>query len=180
MADSMDAFSESLCGITHSFLRGSNEDIDGFRFASIEASHRTVFSSLLKHLKEAKYEHYVLGTEKQHRSESFLVESMQRLAQNIGALRSAAITQFSLLKEVRERQGSNPVPLDMQVESDDEANRLFTPPSPFNEYLPAERASEENSDSDSMAEEASVIPPSSIVFEEFIYHLGPPMVMPSP
>jgi hypothetical protein len=181
MIDSMDEFSKALGGITHSFLRGANEDIDSFKFASIEAGHRTVFSSLLKTLKEAKYEHYIWGTEKQYHQETLLVESLQRLAQNIGGLRSAALTQFSLLREVREHEQAASLPIELEIQSDavEEMNRLFTPPSPGNDYmsidhLPDTTPSESNTQEETI--ESNVASPSS-VFHEFIYHLGPPMVM---
>lgn len=50
-----------------------------FRSAYLEASkdHRSVFTSMSKQLTEAKYEHYVKGTEKQYRLESKLVDCMQ-------------------------------------------------------------------------------------------------------
>ncbi|KAF8254118.1 hypothetical protein K440DRAFT_648719 [Wilcoxina mikolae CBS 423.85] len=184
MVECFDAFSESLGGITHSFLRGSYDDIDSTKYASIETSHRTVFSSLLKNLRDAKLEHYVRGTEKQHRQETLLVESMQRLAQNIGGLRSAAHTQFLLLREVREHElgGVPPVPLGSRSASSD-AGRLFTPPDQeIEEYLPGDHpvGSVSNSSSNSSIAEAETadadIESSPLtVLDEFMYHLGPPM-----
>jgi hypothetical protein len=180
MIDTMDQISESLGGITHSFLRGANEDIDSFKFESIEASHRTVFSSLLKTLKEAKYEHYIWGTEKQYHQETLLVESLQRLSQNIGGLRSAALTQFSLLKEVRERESAKSSPMAVENQSDgaEEITDLFTPPSPGRQYMPVDDSSDTSSTDSSTPEDtvASSEAASAAVFHEFIYHLGPPMV----
>lgn len=191
MVECFDAFSESLSGITHSFLRGSYDDIDSTKYAFIEASHRTVFSSLLKYLREAKLEHYVRGTEKQHRQETLLVESMQRLAQNIGGLRSAAHTQFLLLREVREHElGASPVPSGSRSVSSD-AGRLFTPPNQeIEDYFtgdhPAGSVSTSSSDSsiakveaEAETEIADVATESSplTVLDEFMYHLGPPMVL---
>jgi hypothetical protein len=66
-----------LSRITHSFLTGSNEEIQSSKFVAAAANRRTVFSSLLKHLQEAKYEHYLWGTEQEHHQEKLLVESMQ-------------------------------------------------------------------------------------------------------
>ena len=58
-----------------------------------------MLASLTKNLKEAKSEHYVLGTEKEYQLEAKLVSCIQRLAQNIGGLRSAATTQFLLMAQ---------------------------------------------------------------------------------
>lgn len=183
MVECFGSFSSSLGGITHSFLRGSVKDVNSKKYESIEASHRTVFGSLLKNLKEAKFEHYLRGTEKQHRQETLLVESMQRLAQNIGGLRSAAHTQFLLLKEIRERGQVGPTPMsavDHHRQDSVDAGRLFTPPSRGSDYIPAERpagATEPESDTsttDGADCEAESNPLT--VLEEFMYHLGPPMV----
>lgn len=54
---------------------------------------------LKKNLSEAKAEHYILGTENEYKHELKLVNCMQKLAQAIGGLRSACMTQFALLKE---------------------------------------------------------------------------------
>jgi hypothetical protein len=64
---------------------------------------------LNKNLREAKFEHYMLGTEEQYRLEASLVTCMQRLQQSIGGLRSAAMTQFSLLREARDVGSSSPI-----------------------------------------------------------------------
>lgn len=184
MVECFDSFSDSLSGITHSFLRGSVKDVTFTKYESIEASHRAVFGSLLKNLKEAKFEHYLRGTEKQHRHETLLVESMQRLAQNIGGLRSAAHTQFLLLKEIRERGQVGPTPMsavDRHRQDSVDAGRLFTPPSRGRDYMPAERPAGmmENPEADSSSTDGVDWEPESnplIVLDEFMYHLGPPMV----
>lgn len=49
----------------------------------IAAHNKTVFGPLLKTLAEARYEHFVLGTEKEHYQEKLLVESMQVGAHNL-------------------------------------------------------------------------------------------------
>ena len=187
MIDTMDAFSESLGGITFSFLRASDEDIDSPKFMAIETSHRTVFTSLLKSLREAKYEHYVRGTEKQYHQEMLLVKSMQRLSQNIGGLRSAALTQFSLLKKVRrhELEGpGEPIPMEDRPGTSNDSNRLFTPPAAHNSF-PAMHESGPSTSASSVRSGSiggnteSIFPDgsASAVYEEFIYHLGPPMVI---
>jgi hypothetical protein len=52
-----------------------------------------------KNLIEAQREHYLLGSERQWHIEAKLVRCLNRLSQNIGGLRSAASTQFSILRK---------------------------------------------------------------------------------
>jgi hypothetical protein len=52
-----------------------------------------------KNLIEAQREHYLLGSERQYHIEAKLVRCLLRLSQNIGGLRSAASTQFSILRK---------------------------------------------------------------------------------
>lgn len=58
-------------------MAASDEEIKPGKFGSWAENHRTVFSTLSKHLVEAKYEHYVRGTEKEYVQEKLLIESMQ-------------------------------------------------------------------------------------------------------
>jgi hypothetical protein len=57
------------------------------------------FKTLVKNLGEAKFEHYALGTEKEHKISERLVKCHEKLMQSIGGLRSAAETQFALLAQ---------------------------------------------------------------------------------
>lgn len=92
-----DSFGDMLAMITRSFLTGSAEELEQKQFLTASDRYRTVFSSLAKNLREAKFEHYVLGTEAEARLEVKLVNCMRRMAHSIGGLRSAASTQFDLL-----------------------------------------------------------------------------------
>lgn len=94
-----DSFGDLLTLITRAFLTGSEEELQQQHFLDASDKYKKVFTSLAKNLKEAKYEHYVMGTEKEYQLEAELVNCMQRLAQNIGGLRSAATTQFLLLAQ---------------------------------------------------------------------------------
>lgn len=94
-----DSYGDMLASITRGFLSGSESDLRSTAFNNALKRYKASFSALSKNLKEAKLEHYVLGTEKQYELEEKLVNCMQRLAQSIGGLRSAATTQFALLKE---------------------------------------------------------------------------------
>ena len=94
-----DSFGDLLAIITRGFLTGSEEEIQQQSFLDASDKYKKVFTSLTKNLKEAKYEHYVLGTEKEYWLETKLANCVQRLAQNIGGLRSAATTQFLLMAQ---------------------------------------------------------------------------------
>ena len=94
-----DSFGDLLAMITRGFLTGSEEEFQQQSFRDASDRYKKVFNSLTKNLKEAKYEHYVLGTEKEYQLEARLVNCIQRLAQNVGGLRSAATTQFLLLSQ---------------------------------------------------------------------------------
>lgn len=99
MIKATDSFGDMLTMITRSFLSGSETDLRSTYFNNAQSKYKSVFTQLTKNLKEAKYEHYLLGREQEYKLEASLVNCMQRLAQSIGGLRSAATTQFSLLKE---------------------------------------------------------------------------------
>lgn len=99
MISATDSFGDMLTMITHGFLSGSETDLRSTSFNKAQGRYKSVFTQLSKNLREAKFEHYVLGTEEEYRLEANLVYCMQRLAQSIGGLRSAATTQFTLLKE---------------------------------------------------------------------------------
>ena len=104
MIDLTDAFGVMLTCTTQAFLTGDKNELenDAFRNASKEA--KDAASSLPRMLKEAKYEHLILGAETAYHLESRMVEIMQRLAQNLGGLYSAAITQFGLLAQPVEHE----------------------------------------------------------------------------
>jgi gas vesicle protein len=94
-----DAMSEMLGIITQSFLSGSAQDLKDDAYIKASNQSRAVFKTLVKNLSEAKYEHYILGTEEEHKIETRLVKCLELLNQNIGGLRSAAETQFTLLSQ---------------------------------------------------------------------------------
>ena len=94
-----DSFGEMLSVITRSFLAGSDEELQRHPDSETSKSYRKVFASMTKNMKDSKYEHYVLGTERVHVLEARLVKCLQSLAQNMGGLRSAATTQFLLLSQ---------------------------------------------------------------------------------
>ncbi|KAK6528080.1 hypothetical protein TWF281_009337 [Arthrobotrys megalospora] len=99
MVNSTRAFAEMLEAITKGFIDGSEEPLQHESFKKASADHRKTFTDLAKHLHEAKFEHYMKGTEVTYGLELRLVECLQRLAQALGGLQNAAKTQFSLLEQ---------------------------------------------------------------------------------
>jgi len=185
-----DSFSELLTMITRGFLTGSEEELRQQRFLDASDKYKKVFNSLTKNLKEAKYEHYFAGTEKEYQCEAKLVSCVQRLAQNIGGLRSAATTQFVLLAQTgvsvppipSSTQPNSPVPTfssfplisDGTVSSSEEHGVLAA----------IEEISEDDSFEDSplsqpLSDGASLAPTTksaSDIFSRFLMQLGPSMV----
>ena len=103
-----DAMGEMLTIITRSFLSGSEQDLKAPAFLKASNQSKSAFKTLVKNLGEAKYEHYILGTEQEYEIEHRLVKCLELLAQNIGGLRSAAETQFWLLKQAEEAENNRP------------------------------------------------------------------------
>lgn len=99
MIDTTDVFGDMLAMITRSFLSGNESDLKSRAYQIATSRHKSVLTQLSKNLREAKAEHYLLGTESQYCQELKLVNCIQKLSQSIGGLRSAAMTQFTLLKE---------------------------------------------------------------------------------
>lgn len=104
-----DAMGEMLTIITRSFLSGSEQELKDPAFVKASNQSKSTFKTLVKHLGEAKYEHYVLGTEAEYFIESRMVKCLETMVQNIGGLRSAAETQFTLLAQTDGVQNGNGV-----------------------------------------------------------------------
>ncbi|MCJ1309391.1 hypothetical protein MMC25_003050 [Agyrium rufum] len=181
-----DSFGDMLSSITHSFLTGSEEELQEESFISASKKYRDTFSKLDKQLKEAKFEHCFLGSEKEYHIEAKLVGCMKRLAQNIGGLRSAATTQFTLMSQSNAPGGATPE-ASMFSSTLDESNSVSdalktTFPENYSLLTAIDEVSDEdsrsNADHESSAQTSQVLPtvqqPTEI-FERFIMHLGPSM-----
>lgn len=104
-----DSFSDMMTNITRAFLTGSVCEIERKHFHEVSEKYTKGFAALTKNLKEAKYEQYVTGREREYHIEAQLVNCMHRLAQSIGGLRSAASTQFLLLDQSTAAGGATPI-----------------------------------------------------------------------
>lgn len=194
---STDAMSEMLGIITQSFLSGSELDLKDDAYIKASNQSRAVFKTLVKNLSEAKYEHYILGTAEEHKIETRLVKCLELLNQNIGGLRSAVETQFTLLSQPDQIHNG----LGMPSPSKPLAN-LFGDRSPSPVLSPAlshmERRTSILASIDEVPETSGDVPDNESVrmsggswrlphemeshltatdmFSIFIAHLGPPMV----
>ena len=185
-----DCLGDLLTIITRGFLSGSEEELKQQRFLDASIKHKKALDSLTKNLKEAKYEHYMAGTERQYKLEAKIVHCIQRLAQNIGGLRSAATTQFLLLAQSG-----------VSIPSTPSNSRISTPSSPlrfspsltngsFSPYRERNVLSaiyeafeaqplEENVQTRQLSDNISLAPTLKTPFEifsHFIVQLGPSMV----
>ena len=185
-----DSFADRLALITRSFLSGQEEDLQ--KISSIKASdqHRSIFASLTKNLLEAKYEHYVMGTEREYGIEAKLVECMQRLAQSIGGLGSAASTQLSLLSQAPTASAlTTTSAINSPIDRVDFLSPRLLPPlkdsgglSPVDEAPEEGRGSEDTSSSTELQKPANGNKDlatgqlAAEIFTRFITQLGPSLV----
>ncbi|KAH9906627.1 Fusaric acid resistance protein-like-domain-containing protein [Xylariomycetidae sp. FL2044] len=91
---------EMLTLIASGFLSGAEEDFTSADFTRASSAYSSTLTAMNKNARESKFEYYFLGQERIYRHDRTVVKSMENLAQSIGGLRSAANTQFELLKEV--------------------------------------------------------------------------------
>lgn len=190
MSQVTNSFADMLAVITRGFLTGSEEELRQAQFLRASSNHREVFVSLTKNLKEAKFEHYVMGTENQYHLEAKLVSCMQGLSQNIGGLRSAAETQFLLLAEPTNAGGTTPQSSLYSTPSLRPslsfASDVVTSPvdnrgllAAIDEVPEEDRAPTDKSNHQRQLSDDSCLPTMNTpadIFARFIEHLGPSMV----
>ncbi|KAF2195504.1 hypothetical protein K469DRAFT_734121 [Zopfia rhizophila CBS 207.26] len=188
------AMGEMLTIITRSFLSGSENELKNSTYIKAETQNKSVFKSLVKNLGEAKYEHYILGTEEEYKIEARLVKCLEQLTQSIGGLRSSAETQFTLLAQSESQEGRGiDIPLSKTssaIFSEYSPSPALSPSLSLSERrssilasideLPEESA--ESTDDESGRARSFRLPhgmqsnlTSADMFSIFIAHLGPPM-----
>ena len=185
IVDLTECFSLMITNITTGFLTGNEADLesDGFVKASDDA--KSMLSSLPKMLQEARYEHFMFGTENFYNSEAKLAACMQQLAQKMGGLRSAATTQFNLLAQPLQGECTPHSPFKLQrLDSFASLNeRLVSPKKKINdpgldvidESDEDEREQDLPSDGHYPRSQESVNRTPTDIFAQFIDHLGPSM-----
>jgi len=90
---------EMLTIITRSFLSGSEYDLKTQSYVEASKQSKALYKTMVQNLGEAKYEHYILGSEEEYKIMARLVKCLETLTQNIGGLRSSVETQFTLLAQ---------------------------------------------------------------------------------
>ncbi|KAK9460572.1 Fusaric acid resistance protein-like-domain-containing protein [Lipomyces oligophaga] len=93
----MDTYSHMLTIIAKSFLTGL--DVTKTEIEELFRSSRGLVVSLDSSLQEAKYEHYLRGTESEYFLQMRLAKSIQSMMQHLGGLRSSLIMQWSLTNQ---------------------------------------------------------------------------------
>lgn len=186
MIDVTDSLAEMLALIASSFLTGDESELQDRPFQKASGRYQKSFAMLGKNLEEAQYEHYFLGTERQHHIEAKLVHCVQRITQSIGGLRSAAAMQFVVVTQpspFTKRQGSRDfnsfgsitgTPQRLPGPSRKSSASYFTVPA-----LPsiAERPNEDGGSPQRQIDESCEddYTTASEIFELFIDYLGPSM-----
>ncbi|RYP78456.1 hypothetical protein DL771_000641 [Monosporascus sp. 5C6A] len=184
---------DMLTMISHSFLSGNEEDFASKGFTKAWSVYTSTLTELNKNARESKYEYYLLGMEQIYRHDKAVAKSMESLAQSLGGLRSAANTQFELLKEISNANGwTSPTTSIFSSRFSAKSSYSF-PASPkfartrFGALSAIDEAPDERSDPEdvtSHSEETSsdiqTVPASSLrtpsdIFEYFIARLGPSM-----
>ncbi|WPH00318.1 Hypothetical protein R9X50_00314300 [Acrodontium crateriforme] len=97
-----DLLGEMLISITRAFLAGQ-EDLMQEDYHKLSQELQKSTNSMQKNVTEAQREYYVLGQEKLYSIQARLVTALAGISQDLGGLRSAALAQFSFIKEAAAR-----------------------------------------------------------------------------
>lgn len=168
------SLSEVLAGTTRCFLVGCEAEIKSPQYRTAMDKYKSHLANIEKNLVEAKYEHYIAGTEREFRLEAKLVDCMQRLAQNIGGLRSAATTQFLILAQPGLGLSTGPRSGKVAVASASENPTTLEVIDETPEICEGDPASKP-----ALKGSTNPILTPGEVFAEFIEHLGPSIVSPA-
>ena len=98
MEKATDTLGELLISITRAFLSGRKDDLQDDFYTKLQKEHQQAQQKMSKDLNEARNELLVQGKEKLYHVSARLVDCMDGLSQDIGALRSAALAQFALVE----------------------------------------------------------------------------------
>lgn len=101
LAKCTDHISSLLSVITKSFIQGSEMELNSKLADDAAKNLKSSLTSLKSSLTESKWEHYIRGDETQHDIESELAKCLQKMSQNLGGLKSAALMQFDLIRDTR-------------------------------------------------------------------------------
>ncbi|KAI1429173.1 ribosomal protein L19 [Xylaria sp. FL1777] len=182
-----------LSMISSGFLSGAEEEFTSKSFMDASATYTSTLALMNKNARESKYEYYLIGQEQIYRHDKAVVKSMENLAQSIGGLRSAANTQFELLKEISTGPLSANIPPspDTNVFSPvfARSSSSFKNVNPFGRLSSIDEAPDERSDREDDSSPTQIREPPGLhnsssdfaprtpaeIFELFIMLLGPSM-----
>jgi hypothetical protein len=183
-----DSLGIMMTTITRSFLSGTEDELKSEAFIDASEQYKVVFKAMVKDLGEAKFEHYLAGTEEAFHIVARLVKCLERLSLDISGLRSAATTQFSLLEKSSRDGVLTPLGRslsDMAV-SPLSHQDLANIEQRFGNLAAIEEMSEDGllseddgsvlSESRRMRSEPQTAVTAADIFLIFISYLGPPMV----
>ena len=189
ISNATDAIGVLLTAITSSFLSGLEDDINHPAATAASDELKKAIAAFSKNLGEAKYEHYILGTERQYHIDERLLTCIQQLSQDIGGLRSSAALQFELLKKNQSVAPNNAIepttgdsalrkPEPSQAAQADRNRRMSELSSRASTLDSASYVEEDESNARmlSRAAEGTLTASPAQIFETFISYLGPPMV----
>lgn len=173
--------------ITRCFLSGSEEELKSETFLDASKQYKVIFKAMVKDLGEAKYEHYLAGTEEAYHIVARLVKCLERLSLDISGLRSAATTQFSLLEKSSRDGILTPVGRSLSdsavpgLSHQDLAHieHRFGGLASIEEISEGHLSEDDGSiliGSRTIPSEAQTAVTAADIFSVFITHLGPPMV----
>jgi len=166
-----DLLGDMLIAITRGFLSGLEREMSLDSFQKTVKDHQACMSKMKKDLGEGKWEHYVLGAEKIYDVEARLVKCLQRLSQDIGGLRSAALTQFNLIRTSAETPTNHSAHVS-EPPSTIDSNSILSETDDVADFTGLGRIDEEVEGPEHRNEH---LQSPSDMFTSFILQLGPPM-----
>ncbi|KAM5479076.1 hypothetical protein McanMca71_007104 [Microsporum canis] len=184
MVEMTDSLSDMLEIITESFIYGGSGLKSGLEqepFLDASNRNKAAYSKMEKLLREAKFEHYVAGTEVEYQLEQKLVRCIQDISQSIGGLRSAAALQFQTLNQIqqtpRERSSFDTWRSPRNISPLPSLRRPDTMSSRFDglQTLPHSGLIRSSDRPQTADNDTEFIQAPADIFERFIVHLGPSM-----
>ncbi|KAL7941468.1 Fusaric acid resistance protein-like domain-containing protein [Trichoderma barbatum] len=176
MAKATASLGGMLCTISASFLKGVEEEQMSAEFTASSATYTVTYPQMLKNLREAKFEDYLLGRERIYVLQRSTVKAIETLARSIGGLRSAANTQLSLLKLAE--SDDSPPPLTRLLTASSLGDFEGISPSsssPRAAYYVSSRPSSPGQRPSSSAHDHDDGPTPSDLFKLFVDLIGPSM-----
>lgn len=193
MRTSSTTLGDMLTMISHGFLSGNEAEFTSKRFTKASSAYTSGLTQLNKNARESKYEYYLIGMEQVYKHDKAVVKSMESLAQALGGLRSAANTQFELLKEISNTvdwKSSSAATFSPKASPRSSYSFPSSPRFPGNRFgglSSIDEAPDERSDREDLASPTEEAPPEALsrstsslrtpsdIFELFITRLGPSM-----